>query len=65
MVVQLLRDNEVIFEGKIISLKRFKDDVREVKEGLECGINIGYDQVKEGDIIDVFSEEIISRRLER
>jgi len=65
MVVQLLRDNEVVFEGKIISLKRFKDDVREVKEGLECGINIGYDRVKEGDIIDVFSEEIISRHLER
>jgi translation initiation factor IF-2 len=62
--VQLLRDNEVIFEGKVISLKRFKDDVREVKEGLECGINIGYEQVKEGDIIDVFSEEVITRRLE-
>jgi len=60
----LYRDNNIIFEGKIQSLKRFKDDVREVQEGLECGINIGYDDIKENDIIDVFDEEIISRRLE-
>jgi translation initiation factor IF-2 len=62
-VCQLLRDNEVIFEGRISSLKRFKDDVREVGEGLECGINIGYDGVKEGDIIDIFSEEVVTPRL--
>lgn len=60
----LYRDNNIIFEGKIQSLKRFKDDVREVQEGLECGINIGYDDIKENDIIDVFNEEVISRRLE-
>jgi len=60
---QLFRDNEVIFEGKVQTLKRFKDDVKEVAEGFECGIGIGYDKVKEGDIIDAFTEEIITRRL--
>jgi len=62
-VCQLLRDKEVIFEGKIQTLRRFKDDVKEVGEGFECGIGIGYDKIKEGDIIDVFSEEVITRRL--
>ena len=59
----LFRGNEVISEGKIKTLKRFKDDVKEVTEGTECGINIGYDQIKEGDVIDIFNEEIIARRL--
>lgn len=60
---QLLRDSKAIFEGKLQSLKRFKDDVKEVAEGVECGIGLGYDGIKEGDIIDVFSEEMIARRL--
>lgn len=63
MACHLFRDNAVIFEGKIQTLKRFKDDVREVVEGLECGISIGYDKVQEDDVIDVFSEEVIARRL--
>jgi len=60
---QLSRDNELIFEGKVVSLKRFKDDAREVTEGLECGISIGYEDVKENDYIDVFLEEIVERKL--
>ncbi|MCK4519652.1 MAG: translation initiation factor IF-2, partial [Candidatus Omnitrophica bacterium] len=63
MACNLFRGSEVIFEGKVQTLKRFKDDVREVTEGIECGIGIGYDKIKEGDIVDVFSEEIIARRL--
>jgi len=59
----LFRDNEVIFEGKVNTLRRFKDDVKEVTEGLECGIGIGYEKYKEGDVIDVFNEEVIARRL--
>ncbi|MBU1112375.1 MAG: translation initiation factor IF-2 [Candidatus Omnitrophica bacterium] len=59
----LFRENEVIFEGKVNTLKRFKDDVKEVAEGLECGISIGYDKYKEGDVIDVFHEESIARKL--
>lgn len=59
----LFRENEVVFEGKIQTLKRIKDDVKEVAEGMECGVGIGFDKIKEGDIIDVFKEETIARRL--
>ncbi len=62
-VAHLFRDNEVIFEGKVKNLKRFKDDVKDVNEGLECGIDIGYDKIKEEDVIDIFHEEVIARRL--
>lgn len=60
---ELIRNNEVIFKGSIVSLKRFKDDVKEVTEGQECGINIEYSNIKEEDIIDVFLEEKIKRKL--
>ncbi len=59
----LTRGNDLIFEGKIETLKRFKNDAREVKEGYECGIGLGFDQIKEGDYIDVFGQEVISRKL--
>jgi translation initiation factor IF-2 len=56
--VRLLRDNVVVFEGRIGSLRRFKDDVSEVKEGFECGIGIaGYNDVKLGDVIEAFAME--------
>ena len=56
--VRLLRDGVVIYEGKIGSLKRFKDDVREVQTGFECGIGIeGYNDVKVGDVIEAFELE--------
>ena len=52
-LIRLIRDGVVIYEGKIKSLKRFKDDAREVKEGFECGINIeDYNDLKEQDIIE-------------
>ncbi len=52
-LVRILRDGVVIFEGKMASLKRFKDDVKEVKQGFECGITIeGYNDLKEGDVIE-------------
>jgi translation initiation factor IF-2 len=60
---ELTRDTQTIFKGKIVSLKRFKDDVREVSQGLECGIGIGYSEIKEGDYIEVFLEEMVERRL--
>ncbi len=51
--VRVIRDNVVLYEGKLISLKRFKDDVKEVAYGYECGVQIeGYDDVKEGDTIE-------------
>ncbi len=57
------REGSVIFQGKIQSLKRFKDDVREVAQGFECGISVGLDSIQEGDIIDVFTEETVARRI--
>jgi len=54
----LLRDGIVVHEGKMASLRRFKDDVKEVQSGYECGIGIdGYSDIKDGDIIEVFKVE--------
>ncbi|WP_291425154.1 translation initiation factor IF-2 [Deinococcus sp.] len=49
---KVMRGKEVVYEGTIVGLKRFKDDVRELAQGFECGINLGWDDVKEGDIIE-------------
>jgi len=55
---RLLRDNVVIYEGKIGSLRRFKDDVSEVKSGFECGIGFDkFNDLKVGDVIEVFAME--------
>ncbi len=60
--VRVIRENVVIHEGKLISLKRFKDDVKEVAKGYECGLQIeGYNDLKEGDIIEVFVMEEVKR----
>ncbi len=60
--IRLIRDNIVIHEGKIESLRRFKDDAREVAEGFECGIGLEkFGDIKEGDIIEAFSMEEIKR----
>ena len=59
---RLLRDNVVIFEGKLSSLKRFKDDAKEVAAGYECGVSFdGYNDIKEGDTIECFVMEEIER----
>jgi translation initiation factor IF-2 len=63
--VRLVRDNVVVWTGKVGTLKRFKDDAREVREGLECGIGLdGYNDVKEGDIIEAFELEEVKAKLE-
>ncbi|MEL0110176.1 MAG: translation initiation factor IF-2, partial [Rickettsiales bacterium] len=62
--VRLLRDDVVIFEGSLKSLRRFKDDVREVQQGYECGIAFeNYDDIKTGDVIECFESEEIARSL--
>ncbi len=62
--VRLIRDGVQIYEGELGSLKRFKDDVREVREGFECGLNIqGYNDVKVGDLIECFRVEEVARTL--
>ncbi|HEY1251136.1 MAG TPA: translation initiation factor IF-2 [Thermoanaerobaculia bacterium] len=59
--LRLLRDNRVIYEGKVGSLRRFKDDVSEVKQGFECGIGLDkYQDVKVGDIIEAFQVEKVA-----
>ena len=60
--VRVVRDGVVVFEGKIGSLKRFKDDVREVATNYECGIGLdGYNDIKEGDVIEAFMMEEVKR----
>ncbi len=62
--VHLVRDQVRIFSGKIASLKRFKDDAREVREGYECGISIeGYNDIKEGDLIECYRIDEVARTL--
>ena len=62
--IDLVRNGDVVFEGKISNLKRFKDDVREVAEGFECGITLsGYDNMQEGDIIEAYEIEKVARKL--
>ena len=61
---RLLRENVVIYTGEIESLKRMKDDVREVKEGFECGIKLkNYNDIKEGDQLEVFEVKEVARTL--
>jgi translation initiation factor IF-2 len=63
--VTLIRNGQDIFEGELSSLKRFKDDVREVEEGFECGMALkGFTEVMEGDVIEAFSIQKIARTLE-
>jgi translation initiation factor IF-2 len=62
--VRLIRDGVQIYRGELASLKRFKDDVREVREGFECGMSIeGYNDIKTGDIIECFTVEEVARTL--
>ncbi|NTV49760.1 MAG: translation initiation factor IF-2 [Geobacteraceae bacterium] len=62
--VRLLRDNVVVYEGKMSSLRRFKDDVKDVATGYECGIGLeNYNDIKVGDIIEAFEMEKIATKL--
>ena len=62
--IRVLRDNVVVFEGALESLRRFKDDVSEVKSGTECGIGVrSYNDVQPGDQIEVFERTEVAREL--
>ncbi len=62
--VRLIRDNVVIHEGELSTLKRFKDEVREVQNGQECGMAFtNYQDLQKGDIIEAFEVETIQRAL--
>lgn len=63
-MLRLVRDGKVIYEGKVSSLKRFKDDVKEVAQGFECGIGIeNFNDIKNGDVIEAFTKEEVQREL--
>ncbi|MDD5669426.1 MAG: translation initiation factor IF-2, partial [Candidatus Omnitrophica bacterium] len=63
--IRVVRNGQEVFEGYLASLKRFKDDVREVEEGFECGISVkGFDQVMEGDVIEAYDIKKIARTIE-
>ena len=63
--LRLIREGRVVYEGQLGSLKRFKDDVKEVANGYECGIGIeNYNDIKMGDIIEAYTNEEITRTLE-
>jgi translation initiation factor IF-2 len=62
--VRLVRDGTIVHEGTIASLRRFKDDVREVDENMECGIVLeGYQDVKDGDVIEAYETRSVEREL--
>jgi translation initiation factor IF-2 len=62
--VRLIREGIVVYEGEVSSLKRFKDDAKEVREGLECGIGIAnFNDIKVGDVIESYTVEEVARTL--
>ena len=62
--IRIIRDGIVVHTGSLGSLKRFKDDVKEVSSGYECGLNIeGYNDIKVGDIIEGYENVEIKRKL--
>ena len=63
--IRVLRDNVVIFEGELESLRRYKDDVKEVKSGTECGIGVkGYDEIEAGDEIECYERVEVQKTLD-
>jgi translation initiation factor IF-2 len=62
--VRLLRDQKVIYEGNLKTLKRFKDEVREVKDGYECGISLeNWEDIQEGDVLECYEVREVQRTL--
>ena len=60
----MIRDGIVVYEGEVASLRRFKDDVKEVRDGFECGIGVSnFNDLKAGDIIETYSVEEVARTL--
>ncbi len=64
--IRIVRDGKVVYTGKVETLKRFKEDVREVQEGFECGVKIaGHDDIRSGDILEAFTIQKVARKLEK
>ena len=62
--VRIIRDGVVVYTGELGSLKRFKDDAKEVKKGMDCGLNIkNFNDIKVGDVIEGFKEVEVQREI--
>ena len=62
--IRILRDSVIMYEGKLSTLKRYKDDAKEVVAGQECGLNVeGFNDIKDGDIVEAFDIIEIKRKL--
>ena len=62
--IRIIREGVVVFTGELESLKRFKDDVKEVTKGYDCGLQIkGYNDIKEGDVVECYEEVAIKKTL--
>ena len=62
--IRIIRDGIVVYEGALGSLKRFKDDVKEVNHGYECGLNVDrYNDIKVGDVIEAYEEVEVKQKL--
>lgn len=62
--IRLIREGVVVFTGELASLKRFKDDVKEVAKGYDCGLQIkGYNDIKEGDVVEAYQEVAVKKKL--
>jgi translation initiation factor IF-2 len=60
--VRIVRDGTIVHDGRIGTLKRFQEDVREVSQGFECGLTIdGYNDIKEGDVLEVYTVREVAR----
>ncbi|MDP2921255.1 MAG: translation initiation factor IF-2 [Candidatus Omnitrophota bacterium] len=62
-ICKLIREKEVVYKGKMSSLKHFKDDLKEAKEGFECGISLGFKDIQKGDLIEAIEVRKVARRL--
>jgi translation initiation factor IF-2 len=62
-VCKLIREKEIVFKGKMSSLKHFKDDLKEAKEGFECGISLGFKDIQKGDLIEAVEIRKVARKL--
>ena len=63
--IRLIREGVVVYTGELASLKRFKDDVKEVAKGYDCGLQVkNYNDIKEGDIVEGFQEVAVKKKLQ-
>jgi translation initiation factor IF-2 len=62
--MRIIRDGVVVFTGELLALKRFKDDVKDVAKGYDCGIQVkGFNDIEEGDVIESYHEVAIKKKL--